>query len=331
MRRSLPLLVLLLTTAAACSQASEDSGSTTPTGSADSTGRTGQASNSAADLSAGDVALNPAEPGPTPTELPPPVGQPTRESGPDVGPGSAPGVAFDYRYSFRLAADKVSQAQQEHQRLCERYGLTRCRITGMTYRAASADDVEATLAFQVDPAIAGQFSRESVQAVTAADGQLTESQINGADVGTSIQQAGRSITQIQADIARLEERLRARDINEYDKGQLEAEANELRGQLRDLRENRAADQHALTTTPIQFRYGSGNLAPGPAQPTTLREALGDTGGDLMHSATVLLVILVRLFPWLLAGLLSWAAFVVIRRRLNRAPPAEAAVETAPAA
>src|SRR5687767_16038880 len=109
-------------------------------------------------------------------EMRAPRGRASREAGPDIGPDAAPGVAFNYRYSFRLAAERVAEAQQEHQRLCERYGVNRCRITGMTYRAASEDDVEAMLALRLDPAIAGQLGREGVQAVLNADGALTDSE-----------------------------------------------------------------------------------------------------------------------------------------------------------
>src|SRR5688572_32403970 len=112
-----------------------------------------------------------------PDEMRAPRGRASREAGPDIGPDSAPGVAFDYRYSFRLEADRVAEAQQEHQRLCERYTVNRCRITGMVYRAASEDDVEAMLSFRVDPAIAGQFGREGGQAVLGADGEMTDSGI----------------------------------------------------------------------------------------------------------------------------------------------------------
>jgi hypothetical protein len=303
-RRSLPFFVLLLATTA-CNRVAPDGGPAAPTAADDEVAN----GTAGSDL-------------PIPPEIAAPHGRVTRESGPEVGPGTAPGVAFNYRYSFRLEAARVAEAQQEHQRICERYTVARCRIIGMTYRAANADDVEAMLAFRVDPRIAGQFGRESVQAVTAADGTLTDSEINGAEVGGAIEEAGRTIVQLEADLARIEAQLRS--AGPGDKPELELQAQQLRQQIEQQRAGRDTQLQSLTTTPILFRYGSGNLAPGPAQATTLKQAFGDTGGDLLRSATLLLVVLVRLFPWALAALLLWGLFAFARRRWSAKPPAETA-------
>ena len=299
MRPSLPILIVLLTTVAACSQEVDE---TPPT-----TDRTG------AESVANDTATSDIAPG----ELPSPQGQSSRESGPDIRPSDAPGVAFSYRYAFRLAAERVAEAQQQHQRLCERYGVSRCRIAGMTYRQANEDDVEAMLALRVDPAIAGQFGRESVQAVLAADGTLTDSEITGTDVSGDIQSAGRTIAELTARLEQIEARLRT--ARPADKGQLEYEAAGLRQQIRDLRSQREGQQRSLATTPILLRYGSGDLAPGPAPAPSLGEALSDTGDDFAYSATMLLVILVRLLPWAVAALLIWGLVSFLRRRLSPRP------------
>ena len=299
MRVCLPVLIVLLTTVTACGdreQAPPEPGTTAET-----------IANEA------DLAATP------PAEVAAPRGPASRGTGPDIRPGSAPGVAFNYRYSFRLAAERVAEAQQEHQRLCERYGVNRCRITGMTYRAANEDDVEAMLALRLDPAIAGQFGREGVQAVLNADGTLTDSEISGTDVGSEIDSAGRSLAELTARLEQLEARIRA--ARPADKGQLEYEAEALRQQIRELRGRREGQQRALATTPMLLRYGSGNLAPGPAPAPSLREALSDTGDDFLYSATVLLVVLVRLLPWGIAGLLVWGLVRYLRRRLTPLPPA----------
>jgi hypothetical protein len=245
----------------------------------------------------------------------------SRESGPSISPESAPGVAFAYRYSFRLEADRVAEAQQEHQRLCERYGAARCRITGMSYRAQSEDDVAAMLTLRVDPAIAGQFGRETVQAVLNADGTLTDSQIDGTEVGEDIRRSGRTLSELNARLEEVEAQLRT--ARPRDKGQLEYEAQALREQIRALRDTREGHQRSLATTPIQLNYGSGDLAPGPAPAPTLREALSESGDDLLYSATMLLVILIRLLPWGVAGALIWLIVRFIRRRVGSRTPAVA--------
>jgi hypothetical protein len=295
-RRSLPLLALLLATTAC-------GGGNDPGGYSDSS--SGEAANStAADA---DMAL--------PPEGSAPRSRSTRQAGPDIRPASAPGVAFNYNYAFRLDAPRVAEVQQEHQRLCEAYTVSRCRVTGMVYRRASEDDVEAMLSFRVDPAIAGRFGRESVQAVTAAEGLLTDSEITGTDVGSGIQAATRDLAALEAELERIEQRLRTAGASA--KGQLEYEAQMLRQQIRDLRSSRQSQQQSLATTPMVFKYGSGSLAPGFDQPPSLGEALEDTGDDFLYSLNLLLVVLVRLLPWAAAGLLIWGVINLIRRRRPR--------------
>ena len=294
-------LVLLLATAAACSQ--EQAFAPEP-----------------------EVAENATEDMAITDEAEPTQGRASRETGPDIGPRTAPGVAFNYRYAFRLDAPRVAEVQQEHQRLCERYTVNRCRITGMTYRAVNEDDVEAMLSFRIDPALAGQFGRESVQAVTAAEGMLTDSEISGTEVGSAIQAAGRDLAALESELARVEARLR--DPRVRDKGDLEYQAQVLRQQIRDLRGRREAQQQSLATTPMQFRYGSGALAPGFEQPPSLADALEDTGDDFLYSLTVLLVVLVRLLPWMFAGLLVWGVVRYVRRRWLLRPATPEAAEAA---
>lgn len=304
MRRSMPLMLVLLASVAACNQAPGDL----------APGGGGSADETAAN------ATDMAETG-TETSIAP---RASRESGPAISPANAPGVAFAYRYAFRLAAERVAEAQQEHQRLCERFGAARCRITGMSYRADNEHDVEAMLTLRVDPAIAGQFGRESVQAVLNADGALAHSEIQGAEVGSEIQRAGRTLAELTARLEEIEAQLRT--ARPRDKGQLEYEAQALREQIRALRDTREGQQRSLATTPIQLTYGSGDLAPGPQPAPTLREALSDTGDDLAYSLTMLLVVFIRLLPWVVAGGLIWALVRFLRRRF--APRPQAAAEPA---
>lgn len=299
MRRSLPFLVLLLATAAACGQV-DNGPSTAPTNApAD------QVANAAADSAMAEG---------IPPELPAPRGRADRQTGPDLDPEAAPGVAFDYRYSFRLEADRVAEMQQEHQRLCGRYG-PRCRITGMDYRAANQDDVEAMLSFLVDPAIAGQFGRESVRAVTAADGELTESEVNGTEIGTSLKANTGNLAELQAELERVEARLALRNLRWREREQLDDQRQSLRQQIAELRSTTGEQERQLATTPILFRYGSGNLAPGPAREATIGEATERAADSFLSALKTLLIIFVTLSPWALTALLLWAGFRFARRRL----------------
>lgn len=300
MRRSLPLLVLLLATAAACTQA--DNGSTPP--SHDSTA--GQASNASTGTSA--EAANDI-----PDEITVPQSESDRGTGPDLDPALAPGVAFDFRYNFRLAAGRIADMQQQHQQLCQRYGA-RCRVTGMDYRAASEEDVEATLSFLVDPDIASQFGRESVRAVTAADGELADSQIEGTDVGTGLKETHASLDDLRAEVARIDARLAQRGLRGRERARLDEERQSLRAQIAELNSNANAGERALAMTPIQFRYGSGTFAPPSAHRQTLSEASANAAGSFVEGIRIFLIVFVTLSPWLLTGLLLWGGFRLVRRR-----------------
>ena len=298
MTRSISVLGLLLATAAC--QAAEDQ-SELAVAPANMSGE------------ASDSSLAPA------TELGGASGRSTGEAGPDIRPTAAPGVAFDYRYAFRLEAERIAEAQQEHQRLCERYTVNRCRITGMVYRAASEDDVEAMLAFRLDPVIAAQFGREGVQAVLDAEGDLTESTITGTDAAPAIESARRDLPRLEAELERIQARLSGGNLGREERSRLEYEAQMLRQQLRDLRNSRETAERSLATTPILFRYGSGNLAPGFTRTPTIAEALEEAGKDFKSSLNLLLVVLVRLLPWAALGLIVWAVIRFTRRRLQPKP------------
>jgi len=308
-RRSLPLFALLLAGAAACGQ-----GNRAPPPS-----QSDQMSNATADAAPAQVQAE-ASGG---SEL----ASRRVAAGPDVGPTAAPGVAFNYRYAFRLAAPRIAEVQEQHAQMCERLTVARCRITGMHYRVVNDRDIEAMLAFKLDPSIARLFGRQGVEAVARAEGMLTESEITGTDVGTAIRAAGRSLADLEADLARIQARLGQR-IPSGERESLEYEAQQLRQQIRAIRETRSEQQESLATTPMVFRYGSGDLVPGFAQRPTLKQTMQRAMDNFLDGATMLLIIVITLLPWALAIALIWAIVRFVRRRWfpkkeAEAPPAAA--------
>jgi hypothetical protein len=305
-RRSIPFLVLLLATTS-CGRGPDRSGSDPSSGSAPSD----QMSNATAESSA-DFAPPPGIAAP---------GQANRHAGPNVGPTAAPGVAFNYRYAFRLAAPRIAEVQERHALMCEQLTVARCRITGMHYRVVNDRDIEAMLAFKLDPAAARHFGREAIGVVVQHEGMLTESEISGVDVGTSIRAAGRGIAELEADLARIEARLR-QGVPAGERSQLTYDAEQLRAQIRSIRASRDQQQESLATTPMVFRYGSGDLVPGFAPRPTLRQALDNAGEGFLDGAYVLLRILIALLPWALTlGLIAWIVALIRRRWFRKAPAA----------
>ena len=184
----------------------------------------------------------------------------------------------------------------------------------MDYRAANEDDVEAMLSFLVDPEIAGQFGREGVRAVEAADGELADSQVSGTEIGTELKRNIGSLADLRAELDRLEARLASGNLRRGERLQLEDERQMLRQQIAALRDTAAGQEQSLATTPILFRYGSGNLAPGPARAPSVSQAFENATGAFRAAVNMLLVILVTLSPWVLTGLGIWWLIRLFRRR-----------------
>lgn len=307
MRRSSPLIVLLFATA--CGQ--QEGGPPRDQGA--------QTQSYQADEVAPSIAPSPQ------------MRRDSRAAGPDISPTAAPGVAFNYRYAFRLPTDRVAQVQEQHAQTCESLGPRRCRITGMLYRVVNETDVEAMLAFRLDPAIARRFGRAGVEAVTRADGMLTESEISGTDVGTEIRRAGRDLAELNEELRRIEARLAQGGLPAAERQRLEAEAQELRRAIQATQANREEAEETLATTPMVFNYGSGALVPGPRGRPSLDGALDQALSNFLQGGTVLLIILITLLPWALAvGLIWWIVRrIVVWRRRGTAPagPVESSTAT----
>ena len=309
MRRAIPLLALLLATTTGC-------GGGVDVGNGASTPPIERTTNS--------NATDASEANAIPPELRAPHRRAEPGTVPDIDPEAAPGIAFDYRYAFRLEAERVAEMQREHQQLCARYG-PRCRVTGVDYRAANEEDVEAMLSFAVDPAIAAQFGRESVRAVEAADGEVTESAVAGTDVGTELKANNGQLEELQAELARVEARLARRNLPWAERSQLNEQRLSLRQQISSLGATTGEQEDRLATTPILFRYGSGAFAPGPGRSPTIGEATERAADNFLGALKAIIIFFVTISPWVLLGLLLWLAFRAARKRFPGKPvePTEA--------
>ncbi|HLL30056.1 MAG TPA: DUF4349 domain-containing protein [Allosphingosinicella sp.] len=233
-------------------------------------------------------------------------------AGPSVAVTAAPGVAFNYRYAFRLPAERVQSVQEQHAQACEKLGVDRCRITGLRYRLVN-DDIEAMLAFKLDPALAREFGKQGIDAVVRAEGMLVDSEISGEDVGSKIAVARRGEGELEEELKRVEEQLARAGLRGSERAELQLQAQQLRERMRASRAVRTEQQESLATTPMTFNYGSGDLAPGFRGRPSLSRALNDAIDNFLGGLAWIFVALVTLLPWaVLTGLLIWGA-----RRLNR--------------
>jgi hypothetical protein len=235
---------------------------------------------------------------------------------PAVSPTAAPGVAFNYRYAFRLPAERVATVQEQHAQACEKLGLSRCRITGMRYRLVNERDIEAMLAFKLDPAIARQFGKQGIDTVAAAEGMLVDSEISGTDAGAGIDVANRNLAGLAEDLDRIEAQLARGGLPAEERARLQSEAQRLREAMRANRASREEQQASLATTPMAFNYGSGNLVPGFDTRSPLLHALEQAWDNVVGGVAVMLLLLVSVAPWALLALLIWWAVRRLRPRFG---------------
>jgi hypothetical protein len=230
---------------------------------------------------------------------------------PGITPTAAPGVAFNYKYAFRLPAERIGAVQEQHAQACEKLGLAHCRITGMVFRRSSDENVEAQLDFKLDPALARAFGKQGIDAVTHADGLLAEAEINGEDAGGAIAVANRDAAQQGDELKRVETQLARPGLPSAERVQLQGEAQQARQAIHESESVRAAKETSLATTPMTFSYAAGDMAPGINR--SLSEGLGNVVGALEW----MLLAAITLAPWALLALLIWG---VIRRFRPRAIP-----------
>jgi hypothetical protein len=159
---------------------------------------------------------------------------------------------------------------------------------------------------------------------------LTENEISGVDAGGQVRQTTTDIGRLQADLARIQQRLAGR-IGDEERAELQAQAEQLREQIRALGDQRQATQESLATTPMVFNYGSGDLVPGYRPPQSLGEALGKAWVDFKEGGTAVLAALIRVAPWLLILLIIGALGLYVRRRwFPKAKTTDTATEPAEA-
>lgn len=249
----------------------------------------------------------------TPLSIPAPSDSSARAvRPPNVGVTSAPGVAFNYAYAFRLDDNRIAKVQEEHAAACEALGVNRCRIAGMTYRLVRENEVEAQLLFKLDPAIARKFGRDALASVEKAEGVLAATRISGEDVGTQISDSQRRSADLNAEIARLETRLRQGGLGDRERAELQQQIAGMRRQLDGERDTRRTGEAMLATTPMQFDYvGTGGL-PGIGYGNPFSDALN----MLVHSGSVMLSFILVVG----AAVLPWALFFALLMMIWRTRP-----------
>jgi hypothetical protein len=234
---------------------------------------------------------------------------------PGLSTGAAPGVAFAYRYAFSLPDKAISSVQQEHAAACEELGPQHCQVTGMTYTQSEGGNISADLALMVDPAIAHRFGKEAVDIVNRADGELSDANVTGDNVGGEIEASQLRSAGLERELARIEQRLATPGLTTGEERSLRSRADALRQQLGSEADSRGANERRLATTPMNFSYASKGLFAASNDP--LGNAAKTSWSSMENMLAALLTLLGIALPWLLlAGLIALAV-----RGLRKRPAA----------
>lgn len=222
---------------------------------------------------------------------------------PRIGIEAAPGVAFDYSYAFRLPDDRIAKVQEDHAAACETLGVQHCRIVDVRYRLSDEKLVEAQTQFKLDPGIARKFGANAIASVEKAEGVLADASVAGEDVGTEILASQQRSAGSEAEIARLEARLKSGGLDKRERAELLAQIGQLRGGLGDERQSRRAGEARIAWTSVAFNYVSDGGLPGIGHENPFANA----GETLMRSGSTALTLVLTLG----AALLPWGILLAL--------------------
>lgn len=231
-------------------------------------------------------------------------------SPPEIGATVAPGVAFQYNYSFALPAANIARVQSEHAAQCEKLGIIRCRVTAMTFQKQAGEELNASLSFKLDPALANSFAAGATDIVTRAEGSLASSDVAGNDAGSEIVASDRSTASLRADLIKIDAQLRIPGLSRQVRGRLVEEANDIRAQMRETEGTRDKDVESLATTPVVFTYADNAAILGFDSTSPVQQAIKSSAYSFSTMLSFVMLAIGVLAPWMLLGL---AIFWVVRR------------------
>jgi hypothetical protein len=244
-------------------------------------------------------------------------------SAPRIGVEAAPGVAFDYAYTFRLADDRISKVQEEHAAACETLGVQRCRIVDVRYQLTDEKLVAAQTQFKLEAGIARKFGANAIASVEKAEGVLADASVAGEDVGSEILASQQRSAGSEAEIARLEERLKAGGLGKGERAELLAQISQLRGEVGTEREARRNGEARIAWTSVAFNYASDGGLPGIGHENPFASASETLVRSGSTALSFVLTLGAALLPWaILLGLILvfWRSRFMVAVRQQMAKP-----------
>jgi hypothetical protein len=235
-------------------------------------------------------------------------------SPPDISPSAAPGVAFNFAYEFSLPDDRIAATQEAHASACETLGLSRCRITGMSYSVDQNEQVVAELDLKLDPMIARQFGKSAQKAVEGNDGKLIRLDIGSSDEGEAIEQASKQKSETSVELAQLQQELAKTKPGSTAHANLLSQIQQLQHQASEQTQAIVTSQAALASTPMALHYYGRGGVPG-FRGNPVREA--------WHTLVTTVVMLVGILLQALAVLIPVGVVLALLIALWRTRPMRA--------
>jgi Domain of unknown function (DUF4349) len=99
---------------------------------------------------------------------------------------AAPQIAYSYTYAYQVDEDHVGIVQSQHVAMCDRLGVTQCRIVSMKREASDGQFTLAALSLEVNSKIARSFGQKLDAAVAREGGETANREITAEDLSKQI-------------------------------------------------------------------------------------------------------------------------------------------------
>lgn len=228
-----------------------------------------------------------------------------------------PQIAYDYKYSFRLPADRVASTQQAHIAACDKLGLARCQL--VSSESNSGNGTAASLKLRVASDVARRFSAILIDSVAKAGGRAVDQSISAEDVSKEISDTSARIRQRELLVQRLTQILQSRTGKVSELVEAERSVAAAQEELDQAKAWLTQLQGRVAMSDVEIDYAAIANAPdeGP-----LGETVGQSWSLFTSALDAILRLAIFLAPWAVVGIGISLIARAAKRRWARAAATE---------
>jgi len=231
-----------------------------------------------------------------------------------------PQIAYDYKYSFRLPADRVASTQQAHIAACDKLGLARCQL--VSSESNSGNGAVASLKLRVASDVARRFSAILIDSVAKAGGRAVDQSISAEDVSKEISDTSARIRQRELLVQRLTQILQSRTGKVSELVEAERSVAAAQEELDQAKAWLTQLQGRVAMSDVEIGYAAA-IAGAPDQ-GPLSETVGQSWSFFISALDAILRLVIFLAPWAAVGIGIFLIARATRRRWARAAAPEIA-------